>query len=271
MKVPVSRAAVDRIAVATLLAGVVAVADPGSTLAAPPDAVATAAYGASEIWLQRDPDDRARRQLVVKEGGDAMPRVLLTAPPRNRRMQSSWAENLALGLDAGGRLTAVLQSNRGLYWTHVAGKPRLRLVPGTTRNDTFPSLFKGKLAYGSRSGQRSIVRLASLTRGGTRTVWSDSADLERSAIETAVGAANAVVVVTVRDGAGNGIYATELARPGRKPKRLLRLGLGDSHEGGLAIRRVTTDGRRVVISRDFDETHQAVTFALPSGRKLSTR
>ena len=247
-----------------------AVAHPGSTLAAPPDAVATAAYGASEISLQRDPDDRARRQLVVKEGDDATPRVLLTAPPRNRRMQSSSGQNLALGLDAGGKLTAVLQSNRGLYWTHVAGKPRLRLVPGTTRNDTFPSLFKGKLAYGSRSGQRSIVRLASLTRGGARTVWQRFRRSRALRHRDRHRRRRCRCRRTVRDGAGNGIYATEPRVPIASPKRLSRLGLGDSHEGGLAIRRVTTDGRRVVIARDFDETHQAITFALPSGRRLPT-
>jgi hypothetical protein len=238
--------------------------------AAPGDAIASAGYGKAEIWLQRKPSDHTQRELVFKASSDAAPRVLsVTVPQRNTHFVSAWAENLGLGLDASGTLTVVLQSKRGLYFTHVIGTPHLHHVPGTTKDDTFPSIFRGRLAYGRQIGEtRSVVRLGSLTGARVRTVWHNT-DGEWAAQDTAIGAGNTIALVTVRDGAGNGGYQAQIVRPGGTAKRLLNLGLGDTHDGGLAITGVSPSGRRLTINRQFDGASTDIAFALPSGRKIS--
>ncbi len=259
------------VAVVALAGVLVAAAAPALADAAPPDATATASYGESEVWLQPKADDGRQRELVFQESREASPRVLdVRVPRRNRGFVAPWAENLALGLDASGTLTVVMQSNRGLYWTHVEGRPRLRRVPGTTTRDTFPSLFRGRLAYGRSVGdERSTVRVGTLTSARARTVWSNRSDGDWVAQDIAIGAGGAVAFVSVRDGAGNGAYQVRLVRPGRSVKRLLLLQLGHTHEGFLAIRGVSPGGRRLTITRQLDESGTTIKFSLPAGHRVS--
>ena len=238
--------------------------------AAPDDAIASAIYGKAEIWLQHKPSDHKQRELVFKASRDAAPRVLnVTVPQRNTHFVSRWAENLGLGLDATGKLTVVVQSNRGLYFTHVTGTPQLHHVSGTTKDDTFPSIFRGRLAYGRQIGEnQSTVRLGSLTSARARTVWPNT-DGEWAAQDTAIGTGDTVALVTVRDGAGNGGYQARIVHSDGTTKRLLNLGLGDTHDGGLAITSVSPSGRRLTINRQFDNTSTDIAFALPSGHKIA--
>jgi hypothetical protein len=255
-----------------LAVAVAAIAPTPRAVAAPDSAIASAVYGEAEIWLQRKPSDRTQRELVFQQVPSAEPRVLdVKVPPRNKRMISWWGENLALGLDGAGKLTAVLQSDRGLYWTHVTGTPRMRRVPATTRKDTFPSLFRGRVAYGRFAGEnRSIVRLGALRRSRARTVWTNRSSTKWVAQQTAIGAGNTVAIVTLRDGAGNGARRVLLARSGRPTKRLQSLGLGHFSEGGLWIE-TSRNGRRLTVTRTLDDATTAITYALPSGRRLRHR
>lgn len=234
------------------------------------DVLATASYGEAQVSLRRVPDDRTRRELVFARTATATPRVLdVRVPPRNERFASHFAENVALGLDGGGRLTVVLQSRGGLRWTHVT-RPRLHRVPGTTRNDTFPSLFRGSIAYARVVGDLgSVVRVGALDSARSRAVWSNLRDEARTwvALETAIGRKGAVGIVTAREGAGNGAFRALLGSPGRKAKRLESLALGHTHEGGLSVE-TTTDGRRLIVSRTLDGATKRSRFALPSGRPL---
>src|SRR3954453_16642607 len=147
------------------LTALAAALGPGRALAAPPeDAISSASYGRSSIWLEHDPADRTKRRLVLQDAGAAARVLDITVPKRNRHMVSTWAENVALGLDANGRLAVVLQSRRGLYWSPVAD-PRLRHVPGTTADDVFPSVFRGRLAFNHAAGKRTSLRSGTLTTG----------------------------------------------------------------------------------------------------------
>jgi hypothetical protein len=260
-----------RAASAIALAGAaVALAPSAQASAAPDDAIASAIYGKTEIWLQHKPSDQKQRELVFKASRDAAPRVLnVTVPQRNTHFVSRWAENLGLGLDATGKLTVVVQSNRGLYFTHVTGTPQLHHVSGTTKDDTFPSIFRGRLAYGRQIGEnQSTVRLGSLTSARARTVWRNT-DGEWAAQDTAIGTGDTVALVTVRDGAGNGGYQARIVHSDGRTKRLLNLGLDDTHDGGLAITSVSPSGRRLTINRQFDNTSTDIAFALPSGHKIA--
>jgi hypothetical protein len=246
-----------------------ALAFPAAAAADPPsDAIATARYGDAQVWLQRTSPTSKTRELVFQASASATPRTLAVTVPPHAHFQSPWAENLALGLDRPGRLTVVMQTNRGLYWTHVAGTPRLHHVPSTTKDDTFPSLFRGALAFGRRHGFKSELRVGSLATGRVHTVWTSRPDNEWAAEDTAIGAHGAIAFVTVRDGAGNGGYQLRLIRAGGRLSTLLNVGLGDTHTGGISITGMSTNGRRVTAERDFDSSSVDVTYALPSGKKL---
>jgi hypothetical protein len=204
--------------IATVLAVVaVGLSQSGAAHAAPDDAITSAAYGKAEIWLQHKADDRHRRELVFKASPDAPARVLsVTVPPRDTSSSSEWGENLALGRDQTGKLTVVMQSRRGLYWTHVTSEPRLHRVPRTTKDDVFPSLFRGRVASSHAAGMRSSVRLGSLTGGLTRQLWTNGSDDNLGARDTAIGAGNAVAFVTVADGAEEGLFDARLVRPSQR-------------------------------------------------------
>lgn len=232
------------------------------------DALASAVYGNATLWLQRKPDDRKQAELVFRETSSSEPRVIPVTLPKLAQ-PLSFGQNVALGLDARGVLTAVVEGARGLYQTRVTGTPRLRQVPGTTRGDGEPGLFRGKLSYARYAGEETtIVRLVSLASGRGRTVWSIRAPAT-GPLETAVGAGRAVVIVTHTEGAAEGTYRAVLARPGRRPQRLLVNALGHHHQGGIWVAAVAPSGRRAILHRLFDEEDADIAFALPSGRRLS--
>lgn len=233
--------------------------------AADEDVIATASYGKAEIWLRRKPDDRHRRELVFRSTPGATPRVLrVTVPPRDRKSTSDWSENLALGLDRRRKLTVVMQSRHGLYWTHVAGKPRLRRVPRTNRNHVYPSIFRGRIAAGQIAGSRSRVRLGSLTHGLAHTVWRNRSDRNLAARDTAIGAGDAVAFVAVADGAEEALFDARLVRPGRGG--IIDVWPADRHNGGVSLK-VSGNGRRLTVAAHRSPT--VVRYALPSGRRLT--
>jgi hypothetical protein len=152
----------------------------------------------------------------------------------------------------------------------VSGGARLHRVPRTTGHDRYPSLFRGKLAYARSIGEsRSVVRLGSLKTGAARTIWTNRSDDRWFALDTAVGAGNAIAFVTARDGAGNGAYRAYIAGPNRRAERVLSLNLGHSGEGGLTIEGVSRNGRRVTINSQYDDKSTDHVYALPSGRKVA--
>jgi hypothetical protein len=241
----------------------VGLSQPRTAHAAPDDAIASAAYGHSEAWLQHKADDRHRRELVFQAAPETPARVLsVTVPPRDTSISSEWGENLALGRDRTGALTVVMQSRRGLYWTHVTSEPRLHRVPRTTKDDVFPSLFRGRVASSHAVGLRSSVRLGSLTGGLARQLWTNGSDDNLGARDTAIGAGNAVAFVTVSDGAEEGLFDARLVRPGRRG--VLDLWPGDRHNGGVSLD-VSRDGRRLTVAA----SSQVIRYALPTGRKLA--
>lgn len=235
---------------------------------APDDALAWASYSKAEVWLEHSATDRKQRELVFEASPDVEPRVLgVNVPPG----VSSEREDVALGRDAGGALTVVVQSQLGLYWTHVNG-PRLHRVPGTSGRDGLPSIFRGQLAYEHwRHDEGSVVRLGSLIDGRTRTLWSNLSDPQhtRTADQTAVGAGNTVAIVTRRNDAGASAYRALLTRLGHKTRQLMNLGLDDTHSGSLWIQ-TSPSGRRLMLRRDVDRTTTTIRYALPGGSKLSS-
>jgi hypothetical protein len=207
---------------------------------APP--VATAHYGHAELQLLG-----TRRLAFVSRPG-AAPRVLAVHLPAR-------AGHPALGLDAGGRLTALVDGAGGLYRTRVTGTPRLRHVSGTNRGDRFPSLFRGRTAY----DHGATVRTRALDGGPAVDVWSRE---DWAPLDTAIGAGGAVAFVAVRDGSGNGAFQLGLARPGRPVRRLSSLPLGDTHTGTLAIDGVDAAGRRLTVTRRLDGAVTRLDFSL---------
>ncbi len=163
-----------------------------------------------------------------------------------------------------------MESRRGFVWAHVAGAARLRTVPATTRADAAPSLFRGRLAYIRNVGElRSVVRLASLTGGGARTVWDESSKSSFVPWQVAVGARDAVVLVTYLEGSEAASYRSHVLRAGQAPKPLTpTFKFGLEHTGGMSIERVSADGRRVTTVREVDDDAVTSVFALPSGRRV---
>ncbi len=222
-------------------------------------AIAIAHYGAAEIWLERV---AGRVRLVFKAGRRVAARVVpISIPARSRSIAANRREHLALGLDARGRLTAVLQGARGLLWTPLSTRPVLHAIRGTDGRDTFPSLFRGALADSRvlpRGGSAVLAR--QLAGGRTRTVWRGRRG-GPIARDTAIGSGRAVAFVTV---AGRR-YALVLTCPGRGPKRLLGVQLRLRQRGGVEIDRVSPDGRRVTVFSQLGRHVRSEAFRLPSG------
>ena len=168
-------------------------------------------------------------------------------------------ENVALGLDANGRLTVVLQSRRGLYWSSVA-RPRLRRVPGTSGEDVFPSLFRGRLAFTHAAGERTSLRSGTLTAGAVRTLATADEDDNAFIMDTRIGSGGAVAYVIGGDGAEAAFYHARLARPGRTT---LNVWPGDSHNDGITLE-TDRSGRKLTVAA----MGRALHYALPSGRRL---
>jgi hypothetical protein len=241
-----------------VLTGLASALRPGPALADPPDdAISSAYYGHSSVWLQRDPADHTKRQLVVEDGTTRV--LAVTVPARNRHFDSRWGENVALGLDASGRLAFVLQSRRGLYWSPV-DHPRLRRVPGTTGDDAFPSLFRGRLAFTHVAGKRTSLRSGTLTAGSARTLATADEDDNEFIMDTRIGSGGAVAYVIGGDGAESVLFRARLARPGRTT---LKVWPGDSHNDGIALE-TNRSGRTLTVAAMGRVLH----YALPSGRRL---
>jgi len=243
-----------------VLIGLASALDPGRALAAPPDdAISSQSYGRSWIWLERDPADRAKRRLVFEDAGAPAQVLAVKVPERNRHLHSPWGENVALGLDANGRLTVVLQSRRGLYWSSVA-RPQLRRVPRTSGEDVFPSLFRGRIAFTDAAGERTILRSGTLTAGAGRTLATAEEDDNAFIMDTRIGSGGAVAYVIGGDGAEEALYHARLARPGRKT---LNIWPGDGHNGGITLE-TDRSGRKLTVAA----MGRALRYALPSGRRL---
>jgi hypothetical protein len=243
------------------LIGLASALDPGRALAAPPDdAISSQSYGRSWIWIERDPADRTKRRLVFEDAGAPARVLAVRVPERNRRIRSRWGENVALGLDANGRLAFVLQSRRGLYWSSVA-RPRLRRVPRTSGEDVFPSLFRGRLAFTHSAGGRTSLRSGTLTAGAGRTLATADESDNAFIMDTRIGAGGAVAYVIGGDGAEEAIYHARLARPGRTT---VNVWPGDSHNGGITLE-TDRSGRKLTVKAMGRVLH----YALPSGRRLS--
>jgi hypothetical protein len=246
---------------AVALAGVAVLLAPAAqAAAAPDDGIASAAYAKAEIWLQRKPSDHKQRELVFQATPDSAPQVLdVAVPQRDTRFPSEWSERLALGLDRAGRLAAVVTSRTGLYWTRVKHAPKLHRVPGTTKADSFPSIFRGRLAYDHQPRAVSSVRVGSLTDGATRTAWTNRSDTAWAAVDTAIGADGAVAFVIGADGAEEALYDAKLVRP---DGRVVDVWPGDHHDGVLSLE-ISTSGRRLTVAGPT-----VWHYALPSGRRL---
>jgi hypothetical protein len=228
--------------------------------AAAPEAIASASYGPAEIWLQRTPEDRRQRQLVYRASSNAAPRVLdIDVPAHNRKLPSDWSERLALGRDGHGRLTVVMTARRGLYRARVKDGAKPRRIPRTSLDDSYPSLFRGRLALAHQPHLRSSVRVGSLGLGPRRTVWSDRGS---AAVETAIGKGGAVAFVTAADGAEEPLYDAALATPAGRVRDLWP---GDRHNGGISLE-LTPNGRRLTVA--VAKGHRLLRYRLPGGRRL---
>jgi hypothetical protein len=239
---------------------------PTTAAAAPDDALASASYGHAELWWQRNATDRKRRELVFRADRDARPRVLTI--PANRR----YATELALGRDARGALVAVIKDARGLHWTPVNGRPRLRAVPGTSPSDRLFHLHRGHIAYVRELGEaQAAVRVGTLAGPAARTLWN-LPDSSFVASDLALGAGDSVVLVTYLEGAESGRYRAHLIRPGARPKLLLPT-FTVSHErvGGMWIERVSPDGRHVTIASSNGGAKRRAGFTLPNGGRTRAR
>ena len=201
--------------------------------AAPAHAETSARYGHAVLRLQHG-------ELAFARSG--APRPLRVRVPAH-------AAGVALGLDARGRLVGLVDGRGGIHRVPLSGAGALRRVPATRDGDDHPSVFRGRLAFDRGTG----VFAGSLD-GAARLVWRGG---EWAPADTAIGAGGAVAFVARRDGSGNGAW--ELATPS---KRLLSLPLGDIHTGSLAIDGVDASGRRVTVTRRFDDDLSHVSFSL---------
>ncbi len=140
--------------------------------AAPEDATATAAYGDAEVWLEAKEGERFERRLVYAAAPDATPKVLAAnfraRDPYSKARGST--DEVALGRDAGGRLTALAVGGGAIYATPVTGTPALRAIPATTRRDRAPSIFRGRIAFQREVGDTSAVYAGTLTERTARRV-----------------------------------------------------------------------------------------------------
>ncbi|WP_157592043.1 hypothetical protein [Solirubrobacter soli] len=216
-----------------LLAAVLAAAAPAHT--------ATARYGNAELQLHKG-------DLAFVRAPGATPRVLTRQLP-------AAAASPALGLDATGRLTALVAGRGGLYETAISRPGRLVHVTGTTSSDSLPGLFRGRLAY----AHGSAVQTRALAGGSPRAVWRKAGWFP---LAVAPGAGNATAFVAGRDGAGNGAFQLLLARPGQPVKRLLYLPLGDTHSGRLTIDGIDTAGHELRVTRELDGAVSHRSFSL---------
>lgn len=247
----------------------------------PKDVLSSASSGRDEVELRRNPDERSERQFVYRRGGGAL-RVLEISVPRH--VSALGRPDLALGDDARGRLTLVTESRRGLYYARITGAQRLRRVKRTGRRDNSPSLFRGRIAYGTegptpRRGRAAFIpsrlRLAALATGRRRTIWeNDFRELTSTSIpseyfvtQTDVGRGGSVAFVTSRDGAGNGADEGHIALRGREAKRVLSLRIPTS--GGGIFASVSSSGRSVTFESCRGSKCADHTYSMRTGRKLS--
>ena len=72
----------------------------------------------------------------------------------------------------------------------------------------------------------------------------------------------------MRDGAGAGAFEVQLARPGVRTRRLLKLALGDTHSGDVALSPARAAGAWTS-SATLDGKSRTFKFTLPSGKAIS--
>lgn len=236
--------------------------------AAPEDATATATYGEAEVWLEAKEGERFERRLVYAATPDATPRVL-DADFRARDPYSEArgsTDEVALGRDAGGRLTALAVGGGAIYATPVTGRPALRAIPATTRRDRTPSIFRGRIAFQREVGDTSSVHAGTLTARTARRVASES-EAAHQLRSPAVGAGGSVAYITYVEGNAPK-YFLDLATPGRAVRRIYRHVLGETQNGMLQVLGVSTDGRRLRVERTVEASTSSLAFSLPSGKRM---
>jgi hypothetical protein len=221
-------------------------------------------YGQSTVVLERGAADRSKRRLSFQRDSHSKWRVLdIRVPKRDTRYPSEFSEHVALGLDGTGRMTIVIQSRTGLYCSHVS-RPQQHRVPRTTRDDGYPSLFRGQLAMAHNPDEKpATVRTGTLTNGPDTTRWRAREDESSWVEQTAVGAGGAVAFVLGNDGLEEALFNAFLLRPGKAP---LGLWPGDHHNGGVQMRTYPSGRRLDVTSHTSSREYR---YFLPSGRRLT--
>lgn len=236
--------------------------------AAPEDATATATYGEAEVWLEAKEGKRFERRLVYAATAKSTPKVLAA----NFRARDPYSEargstdEVALGRDAGGRLTALAVGGGAIYATPVTGTPALRAIPATTRRDRAPSIFRGRIAFQRETGDTSAVYAGTLTARTARRVAGESEPAHQLR-SPAVGAGGSIAFITYVEGNAPK-YFLDLATPGRATRRIYRHVLGETQNGLLHVVGVSPDGRRLRVDRRVEASTSTLTFSLPGGKRL---
>jgi hypothetical protein len=226
-----------------------------------------AAFGDAIAWLRplrERHGEPVQIGLVVRDGDDAMPRLVTSTVPKD-------TTRLTLGTDASGLLTVVLETPSGLYSMPADGSDPMSRVPGTTRRDQAPGLRAGRLSFARTKRGRLTVRVGSLTSPHSRVLWIGLAGA--GIADTAISDPRTVVFQTFQRPSKHGTqFDVRVSRPHGYSRELLRqISSGGEGQAGVGRATVSADGQQVTVNRwdQLDgQPHDVTTFALPSRQQL---
>ncbi len=274
--------AVSALALST---GAAAQAAPATTVVDPGVAVAIAGDGTNAAWLHADygPNGGSPTKITLwTRDGAGVAKAVDQALPKT-------TSDLAVGTDAKGRLTVVLNSGgtsrsgpTTLYALPFDGsaKPKKLRASSPGGAESAPGLRRGVLSFTrdertrARGKVHATVRLGSLTSSNSRLVWDGAPDTE--IYSTAPTAQDGVGFVTGRTYADReGVsYGLRVLRAGKASKLLSKTGFGGASAAGFGPLVTTDGGSRLVATRWCDDggghPNDRTTYRAPSGTQVGS-
>lgn len=237
-------------------------------VAATPSVVASAHYGGATVDLEERGLGSDRYRLTYTPRAGEPTKVLGVRLPARMSVRD---QRVALGLDATGLLTAVVQGPRGLYWAHVTRDSGLHRIPRTEEAEGF-GLFKGRVAYVCDGGM--AICKASLRTRARRVLLRAPSSAQWIYTDVRIGDRDALAVTGERDGA-LGASRVQVVRPGSRKARTIAEANLDGNEAVLlrdvspAADHVNVIQRRYAPDGDPQLTKDTLAvFTFPGGRRV---
>ncbi len=251
--------AITRVTGTALLAsiGAAACAAPGAGAAAEP--LASASYGQAAVSIRENPASAGEYQLMYAPGQEKPAAVVDVQLPGD---VATGAGSIGLGLDGKGLLTAVVQTPRGLAWTHVTKPTKIKRLANTAGAES-PAIYRGQVAYVCRN-DRAICG-ASLRTKARRTLYREPKGSQWVIDGVLIGPRRAIAVASVRDGALSA-SRVQIQRRGHRAKTVAEANLDGGKE--LILRDISPDGQFLAIAtHDYFEAGDDVLslYGFPSG------